>query len=99
MPCGNCSSIARIPFSFMIFSENATIHMKNDHILVFSRNNFLLETSQPNTETFHKAMRIEFKIVMHEKQRLPLLTTCKAIVKDTQNSTYFDFTSSYKLAY
>lgn len=53
----------------MIFSENATIHMKNDHILVFSRNNFLLETSQPNTETFHKAMCIEFKIVMHEKAK------------------------------
>lgn len=58
MPCGNCSSIARIPFSFTISSENATSHMKNDHILVFSRSNFLLETNQPNTETFHKARHV-----------------------------------------
>lgn len=71
LPCENCRSITCLFFfSFKIFIENVTSPMMYDYISTFSRNIFLLETSQPNNETFHKAACVGLKLVVDERQRL-----------------------------
>lgn len=65
--------------------------MKNFHIQVFSRNSFSLETDQPTIETFLMSLCVLlFKPGMHKKQKVSMLTTCKAVIKDTQHSPNFD---------